>query len=106
MKIFFKIRYSKCCIIYADISEGIHLAKSNNSKGWMIYQYYIFNHRFEFQDSVCTGCHDLTILSVNISDIVIVTVKNIDCRCIIHNIKKSEAINLLRNSVLEDRRYT
>ena len=42
-------------------------------------------------------------LSVNISDIVIITVKNVDYRCIIHNISKSKAINLLENSVLEDR---
>ena len=44
-------------------------------------------------------------LSVNISDIAIITVKNVDYRCIIHNISKSEAINLLENSVLEDRGY-
>ena len=44
-------------------------------------------------------------LSVNISDITIITVKNVDYRGIIHNISKSEAINLLENSVLEDRGY-
>ena len=44
-------------------------------------------------------------LSVNISDIAIITVKNIDYCCIIHNIGKSEAINLLKNSVLESRGY-
>ena len=44
-------------------------------------------------------------LTVNISDIAIITIKNIDYRCIIHNISKSEAINLLKNFVLEDRGY-
>ena len=44
-------------------------------------------------------------LSVNTSDIAIITVKNVDYCCIIHNIKKSEAINLLNISVLEDRGY-
>ena len=39
---------------------------------------------------------------VNMSDIAIVTIKNVDYRCIIHNISKSEAINLLENSVLEN----
>ena len=42
-------------------------------------------------------------LSVNISDIAIITFKNVDYRCIIHNISISEAINLLENSVLADR---
>ena len=44
-------------------------------------------------------------LSVSISDIAIITVKVVDYRCIIHNISKSEAINLLKNSVLENRGY-
>ena len=44
-------------------------------------------------------------LSVNITDIAIITVKNVDYRCIIHNISKSEGINLLKNSVLEDHEY-
>ena len=65
----------------------------------------LFNNGFKFQNYVCNGCHDLTMLSVNISDIAIITVKNVDYRCIIHNISKSEAINLLKNSVLEDRGY-
>ena len=50
-------------------------------------------------------CHDLTMLSVSISDIAIITVKNVDYCCIIYNISKSKAINLLENSFLEDRWY-
>ena len=88
-----------------DISEGIDFTKSNRSKEFMICQYCFFNHGFKFEDSVCNACHDLTILSVNISDIVIITVKDVDYRCIIHNIIKSEAINLLTNSMLENRGY-
>ena len=61
----------------------------------MVCHYWFFNHGFEFQDSVCNGCHDLTMLSVNISYIAIIAVKNVDYRCIIHKISKSEAINLL-----------
>ena len=71
----------------------------------MICHYWSFNHGFKFQDSVCNGCHVLTILCLNISDTAIITVKNVDYHCIIHNISKSKAINLLENSVLEDRRY-
>ena len=49
----------------------------------------------EFQDSVCNGCHDLTMLSVTISSVAIIIVKNVDY-CIIHNISKSETINFLK----------
>ena len=39
-------------------------------------------------------------LNVNISKIAIITVKNVDYRRIIKNLSKSEAMNLLENSVL------
>ena len=44
-------------------------------------------------------------IRVNISDIAIVAVEEDDYRYIIHDIIKSEAIHLLENSVLDDRRY-
>ena len=69
----------------------------------MIFNFWFFNHGFKFQDFVCIGCHGLTILCLNISGITIITVKNIDYRCIIHNISKSEAINLLETVVFEKR---
>ena len=58
--------------------------------------YWFFNHGFKFQDSICNVCHDLTMLSLNIRDIAIITVQNVDYRCIIYNISKFEAINLLK----------
>ena len=76
----------------------------------MISHYWFFNHGFKFLGSVWNGCHDLTILSVNKRDIAIITISNATIitgyRRIIHNISKSEANNLLKNSVLEDHRYT
>ena len=47
------------------------------------------------------ACHDLTMLSVNISDIAIITIENVDYQCIIHNISKCEAIILLKHFLLE-----
>ena len=88
-----------------DISEGINIAKNSNSNECMICHYWFFNHGFKFQDSVCNGCHVFTMLSVNISDIAIITIKDGDYRCIIHNINKSEAINIVENSVLENCKY-
>ena len=44
-------------------------------------------------------------LCFNISHIAFIAVKNVDYYCIIHNISKSEAINILDNSVLENRGY-
>ena len=88
-----------------DISEGIDPTKSNKSREWMICRYWFFNHGYKCQYSVGNGCHDLSMPCLNVSNFGIITVKNIDYCCIMYNISKSEAINLLENSVLEDRRY-
>ena len=89
-----------------DISEKIDPTKSNSKKECMICHYWFLNHGFKFQDYICNGCYDLTMLSVNLSDIAIITVKNVNYRCIIHSISRSEGINLLQYFVLEDRGYT
>ena len=89
-----------------DLSRVIDPTKSNKSEGCMICHYWFFNHGLKFQDSVCNRFHDLTMFSVQKSDIAIITVKNVDYCCIIHKSSKSEAINLLENSVLENRGFT
>ena len=78
-----------------DINERIDPTKRNKSKESMICHYWFFNYGFEFQDAVCNGCHDLTMFSVYISNIVVITVENVDYCCIIRNVSKSKAINLL-----------
>ena len=82
-----------------DASKEIDLSKMKNSKKCMIWYQWFFNHGFESQDYTCNGCHNMAILSVNKSDIDIIIVKHFVYCCIIHNISKSEAINLLKNSV-------
>ena len=86
-----------------DISKVIDPTKSNKSRECMICHSWFFNHRLKFQDHVSNDCHDLTILCLNLSYTAIITVKNVDDRCIMYNIIKSESINLLENSVLENR---
>ena len=82
-----------------DISEEIDLDKSNNSKEC---HYWFFNHGFTFQDSIRNGCLVLSMLSINISDIAIIAIRNVDYCFIVHNIGRSKAIDLLKNSVLEN----
>ena len=65
-----------------DLSKGTDPAKSINSKECMVYHYWFFNHGFKLQNFVCNGFHNLTILCLNISNIAIITVKDVDSRCI------------------------
>ena len=74
-----------------DKSEGIDLAKSNESKECMICHYLFFNRGFEFQDSVCNGCHDLTMLCFNISDIIIA--KNVNYRLLFITLANLKQLN-------------
>ena len=50
-------------------------AKSNNSKKRKVYDYWIFNHGFKYQDYVCNGCSNLLMMCVNISNIAMIAVK-------------------------------
>ena len=88
-----------------DIREEIGLAKSNNIKKSIICYYQLFDHRFAFQDSICNVFRNLLILCLNISDIVIITVKGVDYCFVIRDINKFKPSHLLENSVLEDRGY-
>ena len=86
-----------------NISEGIDGAKSNKIKECVTCCYWFFDHGFEFKNSVCNGCHNLTMLCLKLSNIAIIPVKGVDYRCIIYSISKFEAIHLLEISVLEHR---
>ena len=50
-----------------------------------------------FQPYVCNKCHDLLMMSINLSDIAILKIKMANYSCIITGISKSEAINLIQN---------
>ena len=106
MNIFLKIRYYKCCITIKliKVKKLILLKVTAPKNGWFT-TIGFFYHGFEFHDRVCSGCHDLTMLCLNISDITITTDKNVNYRCIMHNINKCEAINLSKHFLLEDRGY-
>ena len=80
-----------------DISEGIDINKTSESKKSNICHYsYFLNKRFKFQPNVCNGYHHLVILSMNLSCVAILNIKGSDYRCIISGISKNEAINLMQ----------
>ena len=84
-----------------DISEKIDFNKTSKSKECDICQYWYFLHKiFEFQLNVCNRCHDLLMMSMNLSDVAILKIKGSDYHCIISAISKSETINLIQNKKL------
>ena len=87
-----------------DVSEGIDVNKTNASKECDICHYWYFlNYSFKFQPNVCNRCHDLLMMSVNLSDIAILNIKGSDYCCIISLISKSGTINLMQNANLTEK---
>ena len=90
------------CYKKIGFTEGIDLTKSQNSKECIVCYYVYFNHGFKFQKPLCNVWHDLLMMSPNNSDISIIFVKGVDYHCIIYDVRKSDTIHLLENSMLND----
>ena len=88
-----------------DVSKGIDVNKTSASKECDVCHYWYFlNYSFKFQPNVCNRCHDLLMMSMNLSDIAILNIKGSDYRCIISLISKNEAITLLQNAGLIEKK--
>ena len=90
-----------------DVSEEIDVSKTCASKdGDICHYWYFLNYSFKFQPNVCNRCHDLLMMSMNLSDIAILNIKGSDYCCIISLISKNEAINLMQNADLTEKSGT
>ena len=79
--------------------KKLMLIKQVNQKRVIFVSLLVFlNKGFKFQTNVCNRCHDLLMMSVNLSNITILKIKNSDYCCIITKISKSEAINSRQNT--------
>ena len=71
------------------VSERLDFDKTSESKGCGICHYWYFlNKVFKFQPNVSSRCHDLLMMSMNLSDIGILNIKSAEYRCIISEISK------------------
>ena len=66
--------------------------------------WYFLNYSFNFQPNVCNRSRDLLMMSVNLSNIAILNIKGSDYRCIFSLISKNEAINLMQNADLAEKK--
>ena len=86
-----------------DTSEKTDFNKTASSKECMVCHYWYFDAGFKYQSHVCNTCHNFSMIVQNLSDFFIVTVKNVDYRCYIVGVNKNDAINLLNNSILNNK---
>ena len=87
-----------------DIFEGIDFDKSDKSKECMICHYWYFKDiGYKYERHVCNKCHDLLMVVYDLKTFMILNIKDVDYRCYVFSISRSDAINLLNNSWLENR---
>ena len=90
-----------------DVSEGTDVNKTSASKECDICHYWYFlNKGFKFQPNVCNRCHDVLLMTMNLSDITSLNIKSSNDCCIISGISKNEAINLMQNADLTEKSGT
>ena len=91
----------------SDVSEGIYVNKTSASKECDICHYWPFlNFSFKFQQNVCSSCHYLLMMSINLRDIAVLNIKDSHYHCIISLISKNEAIKLMQNTNLTEKSRT
>ena len=87
-----------------DISKCIDFYESNKSVGCLICHYWYFKDiGFKYQPYLCNGCHDFSTVVQNLDDFVVLKIKGVGYRCHVVNMSKKDAINLLNNSVLDNK---
>ena len=71
-----------------DVSKGIDVNRTSNSKECNICCYwYSLNKSFKFQPNAYNRCHDLVMMSWNLSDIAILNIKSADSCCIHYQVR-------------------
>ena len=95
------------CYDRFDVSEGIDVHRTSASKeSDTCHYWYFLNYSFNFQPNVYNRCHDLLMISINLSDIAILNIKGSDYCCIISLISQNDAINLLQHADLTEKSGT
>ena len=73
-----------------DVSEGINADKISASKeGDICHYWYFLNYSFKLQPNVHNRCHDLLMMSMNLSNIAFLNIKGSDYLYIISLISKN-----------------
>ena len=87
-----------------DISEGIHINKTNLSKDCDICDYWYFKDTgFKYEPYLCNGCHDLMQKATSFNNVAIVCVKGNAYRIYFWYMSKDDAINIMNGSNLIDK---
>ena len=87
-----------------NVSKGIDINKSNRLKEGMICHYWYFQDiGYKFEPYFCNGCHDISMMIYYLDDFMILNIKDVDYRCYVFKMSMGDVINMLNNSVLDNK---
>ena len=88
-----------------NLDEGIDINKTCSSREcWLCHFWYFLDKNFNYQKYYCDGCHDMSIKRVNIKNLAIVYSKGNGYRIHFWYMSKNDAISIMHNSNLNDKK--
>ena len=91
-----------------DLSEGIDVNKcEETSRKCSLCQYYYFlNKNFNYERHLCDGCHDMSVKALSMQHLTIIYHNRYAYRVNYLFMSKNDAFNLIKNSIIIDKRGT
>ena len=87
-----------------DVSEGIYINKTSESKECMFCHYWYFKDiGYKFQPYFFNDCDVVPMMAYELENIAVINAKGVEYRRILWGISKNEELRRLNNSVLEDK---
>ena len=88
-----------------DVSEGIDVNKTSASKECRICHFWYFKDiDFKYESYLCNECHNLMQKAISFNDVAIVYVKGSAYRIRFWYMSKDDAISIMSNSNLVDKK--
>ena len=91
-----------------DLSEGIDINKCKyiSKKRSLCKFYYFLDKKFNYGPYLCNGCYDMSLKAISIKNLDIVYCGEQAYRINFASMSKNDAFNLIKNSVIIDKRGT
>ena len=88
-----------------DLNEGIDINKTSSSRECCLCHFcYFLDKNFNYQKYYCDGCHDMSMKIVSIKNLAIVYSKGNAYRINFWYMSKIDAISIMNNSNLIDKK--
>ena len=91
-----------------DISEGIDIKKcKERSRECSLYKFYYFlDQNFSYGPYLCNGCYDMSLKAISRQNLAIINHNGNHYRVIFAFMSKNDAFNLIKNTVIIDKKGT